>query len=139
MIVAKRLLAKAGVVALVTAAGAGWAALAQDQTTNAATADAAAADPVLAAAMEAGQKEYVKNCRTCHGSRGTAGVPLANNPKVVGNPGYVVWAILAGPGYMPEFAEALSDDQIAAIATFVGNSWGDASGIVTPEDVQAAR
>ena len=54
-------------------------------------------------------------------------------------PDYLVWAILTGPGYMPEFAPALSNEQIAMIATFVGNSWGNSSGIVTPEDVQASR
>lgn len=102
-------------------------------------ADAAAADPALAAAIEAGHTEYLKNCRPCHGSKGTAGVPLAGNEKVSGGADYLVWAIITGPGYMPEFGPVLSDEQIAAIATFIENSWGNANGIVLPEDVQAAR
>jgi mono/diheme cytochrome c family protein len=141
MVTAKRLLAGLGSVALIAAVCTGQSAFSQSQSPGepAADASAAPADPALATAMEAGRKEYMKNCRTCHGSKGTAGVPLAKNPKVVGNPGYLVWAILTGPGYMPEFAPVLSNEQIAAIATFVEHSWGDSSGIVTPDDVQASR
>ena len=139
MVAARRLIAGVRAVALIATASVGLAALAQAQNATATTADAAAADPALAEAIAAGQKEYMKNCRTCHGSKGTAGVPLANNPKVVGNPGYLIWAVLTGPGYMPEFAPALSNEQIALIATYVGNSWGDSSGLVSPDDVQASR
>ena len=139
MAAARRLIAGVRAVALIATASVGLAALAQAQNATAPTTDAAAADPALAEAIAAGQKEYMKNCRTCHGSKGTAGVPLANNPKVVGNPGYLIWAVLTGPGYMPEFAPALSNEQIALIATYVGNSWGDSSGLVSPDDVQASR
>lgn len=141
MVASKRLVASLGSVALIAAVCTGQSAFSQGQNLGepAADASAAPADPALAAAIEAGQKEYMKNCRTCHGSKGTAGVPLAKNPKVVGNPGYTVWAILTGPGYMPEFAPVLSNEQIAAIATFVEHSWGDSSGIVTPDDVQSSR
>ena len=34
---------------------------------------------------------------------------------------------------------ALSDFEIAAIATYERNSWGNADGVVLPEDVKAAR
>ena len=33
----------------------------------------------------------------------------------------------------------LSDYDIAAVATYVRNAWGNDDGIVTPEDVQAVR
>lgn len=102
-------------------------------------AEAIAADPALAAAMETGHTEYLKNCRACHGSKGTAGVPLAGNEKVSAGPDYLIWAIITGPGYMPEFGPALSNEQIAVIATYIGNSWGNANGLVLPEDVQAVR
>ena len=115
------------------------ASIAQDQGSGAQAGEAAAADPALAAAVELGNAEYLKSCRPCHGSKGTAGVPLAGNEKVSGGPDYLVWAILTGPGYMPDFAAALSDEQIAAIATFIGNSWGNSNGIVPPEDVAAVR
>lgn len=103
-----------------------------------AAAGEAAADPALAAAIELGQSEYLKSCRPCHGSKGTAGVPLAGNEKVSAGPDYLIWAIITGPGYMPELG-VLSNEQIAAIATFIGNSWGNENGLVAPEDVQAVR
>ncbi len=100
---------------------------------------AAIADPELAAAVEAGRGLYLKNCRTCHGSKGTAGVPLAGNPKVSADPGYLIWAIMTGPGYMPEFGPVLPDEDIAGIATFIMNSWGNDYGPVTAEDVHGLR
>lgn len=100
---------------------------------------AAIADPELAAAVEAGRGLYLKNCRTCHGSKGTAGVPLAGTPKVSADPGYLIWAIMTGPGYMPEFGPVLSDEDIAGIATFIMNSWGNDYGPVTAEDVHGLR
>lgn len=98
-----------------------------------------ALDPALAAVIADGQRLYLKNCRTCHGSKGTAGVPLAGNAKVQGDYGYLVWAILTGPGYMPEFGPALSDEQIAGIATYILNSWGNDYGLVSPADVHDQR
>ncbi len=103
------------------------------------TETAAATDPALSDAIAAGKTLYLKNCRTCHGSKGTAGVPLAGNAKVQGDYGYLVWAIITGPGYMPEFGPALSDDQIAGIATYILNSWGNDYGIVTAENVHDQR
>lgn len=105
----------------------------------AAEAAPAPADPELAAAVEAGRPLYLKNCRTCHGSKGTAGVPLAGNPKVSADPGYLIWAIITGPGYMPEFGPVLSDADIAGITTFIMNSWGNDYGPVTAEDVGGLR
>lgn len=99
----------------------------------------ASVDGALAAEIAAGGKLYLKNCRTCHGTKGTAGVPLAGNAKVQADYGYLVWAILTGPGYMPEFGPALSDEQIAGIATYILNSWGNDYGPVTPEDVRDQR
>lgn len=116
-------------VALLLGIGAASAAMTQD---------AAAADPDLAAAVAQGENGYMKNCRTCHGSKGTAGVPLAGNQKA-GSPDYLIWAIITGPGYMPEFGPALSDQEIAEIATYIVNSWGNSYGVVTAEDVQAVR
>ncbi|TPE50979.1 c-type cytochrome [Amaricoccus solimangrovi] len=100
---------------------------------------AAPDDPALAAAVEAGQSLYLRNCRVCHGSKGTAGVPLAGNPKVRVDSGYLVNAILTGPGYMPDFAAALSDEDIAGIATFILNSWGNDYGPVTVDEVSGMR
>lgn len=110
-----------------------------------APAASAAADPALTtdgpvteALMTEGEGLFKRNCRQCHGSKGTAGVPLKDNEKV-GDAFYLTSVILTGPGYMTEFAEALDDNQIAAIASFVRNSWGNEYGAVTPEDVASMR
>ncbi|PJN96577.1 hypothetical protein CNY89_01715 [Amaricoccus sp. HAR-UPW-R2A-40] len=137
---ARRLRASLGFLCL--AAGVQGSALAQDQATpppSPAQEVAASADPALAAEVEAGRGLYLKNCRTCHGSKGTAGVPLAGNPKVSGDPGYLIWAILTGPGYMPEFGPVLTDADVAGISTFIMNSWGNDYGPVTAEDVSGLR
>lgn len=142
--------ASVGGLALVAGLLAACALFAQDQPTtdrpatdqpaaDQPAADAAPTDADIAAAVEAGRPEYLKNCRPCHGSKGTAGVPLAGNEKVSGGPDYLVWAIITGPGYMPEFGPALSNEQIASIVNFIENSWGNANGLVTPDDIQAVR
>lgn len=137
---ASRLRACVGIPVLIAGVAFAQGAFSQDQTTEAAAPAAETpADPALAAAIEAGGKEYLKNCRTCHGSKGTAGVPLAGNEKVEAGFDYLGWAIITGPGYMPEFGPALSDEQIALICTYILNSWGNAYGIVTPEDIAALR
>jgi mono/diheme cytochrome c family protein len=115
--------------------------IAQEQAPVADTAEAGAEAPSeeLATEIAAGEQEYLAACRACHGSRGTAGVPLANNEKVMYDYGYLAWAIITGPGYMPAFDEALSDEQIAKISTFILNSWGNSYGLITPEDIRAVR
>ena len=40
---------------------------------------------------------------------------------------------------MPEFGPSLSDEQIAQIATYVLNSWGNSYGMVKPDDIKALR
>jgi mono/diheme cytochrome c family protein len=40
---------------------------------------------------------------------------------------------------MPPFNWKLSDEQIAAVATFVRNAWGNAASVVTAEEVKSVR
>jgi mono/diheme cytochrome c family protein len=136
---ARRLRASLGFLCL--AAAVQSPALAQDQATPppSPAPETAPIDPALAAEVEAGRGLYLKNCRTCHGTKGSAGAPLAGNPKVSGDPGYLIWAILTGPGYMPEFGPVLPDADIAGISTFIMNSWGNDYGPVTAEDVNGLR
>lgn len=146
MVARCRLCACLGFLALIAGAFAAQSALSQEAKADAATTAAqethpntVTADSDLATVLSEGEKEYLKNCRTCHGTKGTAGVPLAGNEKVSGGFDYLAWAIITGPGYMPEFAEVLSDDQIAQISTYILNSWGNSYGIVTAEDINAIR
>jgi mono/diheme cytochrome c family protein len=100
--------------------------------------DAAALMPQL---MREGDASYRRNCASCHGAQGQGGFgPLLINNAVVRSPGGLVAQILVGmeDRGMPPFA-LLSDQEIAAISTFVRNSWGNDFGPVTPAFVANAR
>lgn len=140
MVAASRPRAFRVLVAVIAAACLGQPALSKDQATTeaAAASDGAKVDADLAAIIEQGRTEYLKSCRACHGTNGTAGVPLAGNEKVEAGFDYLGWAIITGPGYMPELG-VLSDEQIAQISTYILNSWGNSYGLVTAEDIAALR
>lgn len=93
---------------------------------------------VTAEMMSQGEELFYKNCRRCHGMRGTAGVPLKGNENIA-DAYFLTSMIINGRGYMPALGEHLSDEQIALIGTFARNSWGNAYGVVTPEDVKDMR
>ena len=97
--------------------------------------------------LDAGEILYRRNCSVCHrpdgegdiqmGSPALHGSPIATGPKSDFNQ-----RILQGKKgtAMPAFATALSDEQIAAIATYVRNAWGNLSAdIVSAEDVKRLR
>lgn len=106
-----------------------------------------------AALTEAGGKLYEANCLACHQATGM-GVPGAFPPiagsDYIADPAAhasIIVKGLSGPitvngqaynGAMPGFG-ALCDDEIAAIATYERNAWGNDLGLVTPKQVAAAR
>ena len=125
------LLGIAGVVAL--AAGLSFNAYAQ-----------ADPDPVLfAALMEEGDDVYhTVGCSGCHANDGTGG----NGPSFIGNEtlntaGAVIAQILQPDeehGTMPAFPN-LTDREIAAVATYIRNSWGNTYGIAFESSAAFAR
>ncbi len=104
--------------------------------------------------MQAGHDVFVEHCAVCHqGSARLAigGFPLLpHNTLVQGrNPVTVLRLILGGSqsvalagtktSYsMPSFA-ALSDGEIASVATFIRNAWGNRASPVKPQDVSTLR
>ncbi|GAA6143758.1 cytochrome c [Hydrogenophaga sp. 5NK40-0174] len=105
--------------------------------------------------MEIGQALYDKHCAACHGETGQ-GAPgaypaLAGNRTVtMASPLNLLQAILSGgfapatkahprPYGMPPFRTLLNDREIAAVATFLRQSWEHQARPVSPQDVQAAR
>jgi mono/diheme cytochrome c family protein len=104
---------------------------------------------------EAGAKLYEKWCAECHLSNG-AGIPpayppLANNQSIsmdfAANP---IRLVMFGgyppatkrnprPYGMPPFAQALSDNEIAAIVTYIRQSWGNRAAPVSHADVARYR
>ena len=108
-----------------------------------------------AALMERGEEVYVALCQTCHQENGM-GVegqypPLSGSGEFYGDPaqhaGYIIHGlqgeiVVQGKTYngaMPPQGGMLSDYDIAAVATYERNSWGNADGVVMPADVKAAR
>ncbi len=100
----------------------------------------AAAPDVPAAVMEQGATIYANNCVACHGDagQGGGGAVLANEPTLADGV-MVVRQILYGGGFMPAFGPDLTDRRIAAVATYVRNSFGNAFGVVDPAVVIANR
>ena len=101
-------------------------------------------DPALfAALMEEGDTVFrTVGCSACHGNNGEGG----NGPSFIGNDaldtaGAVIAQILQPDedhGVMPAFPH-LTDREIAAVATYVRNSWGNAYGIARETSVAFAR
>lgn len=102
-----------------------------------------------------GEKVYTNVCAACHQGNGTglAGTfpPLAGAGSFYGdgaNHAKIIVHGLTGPitvagqsfnGSMPPQGGALSDYDIAAVATFERTSWGNADGPVLPETVASVR
>lgn len=92
-------------------------------------------DPALfAELMDEGQEVFLDNCAFCHGDEGQgAGAPkLAGNAYIRANASTVT-LILDGYGShgMPAFRTALTVREVAAVTTFVRNSWGNEYGMTT--------
>lgn len=96
---------------------------------------------------------YVVNCSGCHGVRGQGAAniapPLAQNPDVTGDPQKVINAVAdgsAGPitergitwnGAMPPWRATLTDKGLAAVITYIRNSWGNHASAVTETQITA--
>ena len=94
---------------------------------------------------QGGAAIYAAVCAACHmrdglGAQGAADYPsLSHNPRLQ-VPGYPIFMILHGEGAMPGFARTLSDQQIAAVVTYIRSHFGNAeTNLVTPSEVRAAR
>ena len=79
-------------------------------------------------------------CRACHGANaeGGAGPALAGN-GFLSSASQVASQIINGSTYMPAFGEQFSNRQVAAVATYVRNSFGNSFGVVTEATAAAAR
>lgn len=111
---------------------------------------ALADDPIVA-----GEAVYLRSCQACHQASGlgAAGAfpPLIGSDWVTGPPETVVRIVLDGlqgpitvagetyQGVMPAWRDLLSDDEIAAVATFVRQWDTNEAGAVEPELVAELR
>ena len=108
-----------------------------------------------AADTERSGKLYAKHCAACHGmdGNGVAGVypPLNGNTSVTEPTGInAIRSVLLGgfapatagnpmPYSMPPFAPQLNDDDVAAVVTYIRQSWSNQAGVVQPGEVRTYR
>jgi cytochrome c oxidase subunit II len=93
-----------------------------------------------------GEKVYASTCVACHAPAGQ-GVPamkapaLAGNKLVIGAEPPPIDTVLNGrPNTaMQAFKQTLSDTEIAAVVTYLRNSWGNKASEVQPAEVKARR
>ncbi len=111
--------------------------------------------PFVGGDYDLGDTVYTVHCGTCHLPDGdgdpTLGVSLAGNAIVQAeNPASLINVILYGPDLPPPpfsvsrtrmkpFGKRLSDEDIAAVATYVRNSFGNSASSVSEDEVTAQR
>ncbi|WP_435653408.1 c-type cytochrome [Enterobacter cancerogenus] len=102
-----------------------------------------------------GAQVYVDNCAACHRTDGKGYAStfpaLAHNPALLSeDPSSVISVILKGgqraitqqapTGFtMPDFAWRLDDQQVADVANFIRNGWGNKAAPVTADQVKKIR
>lgn len=97
------------------------------------------AEPVPEDVLANGQEVYAQHCAACHGSDGGGGSGPTLEADVVEDEGDVVDQTLWGGSHMPAFGNTLADAEVAAVATYVRNSFGNDFGLTTEEEVAEAR
>lgn len=104
--------------------------------------------------MTLGKKLYGDLCIDCHSGKGQGAAPdyppLDGNHAVTGPPANAIRIVLNGgfppstagnpyPFGMPPFGPRLSDQEVAAVVSYVRNSWGNRAGFVSPSEVNRYR
>jgi len=105
--------------------------------------------------MKIGAQIYADECSGCHGSdgKGTPGLfpPLAASALVQQNdPTSLLHVVLRGARSvatdgsptapaMPQFGWLLKDGEVAAVLTYVRNSWGNSAPAVSADEAGRAR
>lgn len=111
--------------------------------------------PAASSVMRLGEKVYADRCASCHGESGEGSAHAypalaANRAVTMASPNDLIKAILHGgfapatrgnprPFGMPPFKQVLSEAEVAAVATFVRQSWGNQAEAVLELDVHRAR
>lgn len=117
--------------------------------------DQSAPEPTEQPVMAAGQAIYRDECSACHGLEGK-GIPqlfpalVRSSIARADDPSTAIRLVLRGvrsvatkdeptaPG-MPSFGWQLNDAQVAAVLTYIGNTWNNAAAPVTADQVKQAR
>jgi mono/diheme cytochrome c family protein len=102
-----------------------------------------------------GKPIYDKQCASCHGAEGLGKPPhyplLAGNQSIQMSSAVNAIRMVLNGGYppgtagnpmpygMPPFAQALSDDEIAAVVTYIRTSWGNRGAAVSARQANELR
>jgi mono/diheme cytochrome c family protein len=113
------------------------------------------ADSPSAKVLTTGKTVYESRCAACHRSDGRgmppAYPPLAGNPSIEMELSVNPLRMVLNGGYppqtsgnprpygMPPFAQVLSDDEVAAVVTYIRVSWGNHGSVVSPREANAMR
>jgi mono/diheme cytochrome c family protein len=113
---------------------------------------AAGAPPAAAALLSEGKRVFTTTCQACHqaGGQGIPGAfpPLDGSEWVTGPPKRIAAIILHGidgpitvkgqafHGVMPTFKDQLKPEEIAAVATYVRQTFGKKADTIPPELVK---
>tara|TARA_Y100001936_G_scaffold244586_1_gene285210 strand:+ start:24083 stop:25393 length:1311 start_codon:yes stop_codon:yes gene_type:complete len=105
--------------------------------------------------LSQGGKIYKKYCKSCHQSsgKGVPGIypPLAGNRSVtMASPLNTILSVMHGgfppttignprPYGMPPFQQIFHDKEIALVVSYIRNSWGNHSSLVTEVDIERSR
>lgn len=113
--------------------------------------------PATAGANVLGKQFYDNVCALCHNPDGMGkpgqAPPFAGSEWVLGSPNRLVRIPLAGLGgtvqvhgkdyaglpSMPAMGASLTDEQLAAVLSYMRQSWGNKAAEITPEQVKAIR
>ena len=95
----------------------------------------------------AGRQVYESICLACHQSDGLGrekiAPPLVGSAFALGPPAIATRILLNGKegtvGLMPPLGSTLSDDQMAAVLTYIRREWGHTASAVDPAAVKAVR
>jgi cytochrome c oxidase subunit 2 len=106
---------------------------------------AAADDPnkqwTAAELIARGERVYQANCQACHQANGLGvqgAFPALVGSKVVASTSDQITMLLNGKNAMPSW-KGLSDVELAAVATYTKNAWGNKAGEVQPVEFKSAR
>ncbi len=111
--------------------------------------------PPSAEGNELGRQQYETVCALCHNNDGTGkpgqGPPFVGSEWALGSPNRMIRIPLAGltgpvtvkgQEYnlsMPAMGAAMTDEQLAAVLTYIRQSWGNKAAPITPAQVKAVR
>jgi putative membrane-bound dehydrogenase-like protein len=110
------------------------------------TAPVIALTPVEQKRYETGHQQYLTTCAACHQVAGTGlanvAKPLIGSEWALGSAERVIRIVLHGKEgtmLMPPIGSSLTNDQIAAVLTYVRRSWGNSAGAIDAAQVAEVR